>query len=217
MWWESHRKAEPCIRSGAVLPNRSSEEERGTPHRTSKWKGRMANLLLGIPDRQQKKFAWFLISVMPETWRGQKVKKEVEERAARISGPRPGTYSDQEPNEKSEHGWWWTCHQGGEYHLRSANSNRHHCDKKNPKHQTSACEHQTTASHILLHTPLQSCKMMGTAGIDTKSVPTGRWIRISFTSLEARLLHKLPETLASRPKSTYSANSINVIIKSQYI
>jgi len=59
--------------------------------------------------------------------------------------------------------------------------------------------------------------MMGTTGTDTKSVPTVRQIHISFTSSEARLLHKLPETLASRPKSTYSANSINVIMKSQYI
>lgn len=54
-------------------------------------------------------------------------------------------------------------------------------------------------------------------GTDTKSLPTGRWIHISSASSAARLLRQVPETLASRPKSTYSANSINVIIKSQYI
>lgn len=89
--------------------------------------------------------------------------------------------------------------------------------KKTNKKQPSACKQQTTGSHILLFVSLQSRKMMGTTGTNTKLVPTVRRIHISFTSSEARLLHKLPETLASCPKSTYSANSINVIIKSQYI
>ena len=137
MRWESHKLAEPCIQNGAVLPNRSSEEEPGTTQRTSKWKGRIANLLLGIPERQQKQLFCLLISLMPETWRRQKVKKEVEERAADLSGPRPGTYSNQEANEKKKCGWWWTCHQGREYHLRSANSSRHRCDKKKKNTQCS--------------------------------------------------------------------------------
>lgn len=52
MRWESERKAEPRPRSGAVLPDKSSQEEQGTTRRTSKWKGRLANLLLGIPDNK---------------------------------------------------------------------------------------------------------------------------------------------------------------------
>lgn len=52
-------KAEPCTQSGAVLPDKSPEEELGMTHRTSKWKGRMTKLLLGIPERHQKSYSAF--------------------------------------------------------------------------------------------------------------------------------------------------------------
>lgn len=50
---------------------------------------------------------------MSEPWSRQKVKTEVEVRAADLSGPRPEAHSDEEPNKKSL--------AGGEYANREGN------------------------------------------------------------------------------------------------
>lgn len=152
MWWEPHRKAEPCIQSKALFPYESSKEEQGTTHRTSKWKGRMANLLLGIPGRQQKKvFRPSGFSYARDLKRAEGKEKGKEPLTSPGQG---GMYSNQEPKEKRERGWWRMCHQGREYHLWSANSSHHHCNKKTP----SARKHQTTACPILVHVSLRAVR-----------------------------------------------------------
>lgn len=54
MQQDPHRKAEPCIRSTAAFPSRISEQEWRTTHRTSKWKGRMPAAGLPTSKRQQQ-------------------------------------------------------------------------------------------------------------------------------------------------------------------